>query len=271
MWLGGPGFVSHRIGKRCRASYETLGRVSKARLIITAVIIEGRSQASVARDDGVSKGWVSKLIARYRAEGDTAFERRSRRPHTRPAATAATTMDLVIELRRQLTAQGLDAFADTIAWHLEHHHHITVSRAAICRIRRAGLVTAEPKKKPKSSYVRFAAEHPEITTITLAELSVGPLVVDDQRERAVRQAHQQLAESSFRALPFDAAARRFGWVAANLLARRRKPAARAYDALIAAVALTNEFPLHTVSPADFQDIDGLTIRSVPHPDAADTA
>ena len=114
-------------------------------------------------------------------------------------------------------------------------------------------------------------EHPEITTITLAELSVGPLVADDQRERAVRQAHLQLAESSFRALPFDAAARRFGWVAANLHQAGRKPVARAYDALIAAVALANELPLYAVNPADFQDIDGLTVRSVPHPDAADTA
>ncbi len=114
-------------------------------------------------------------------------------------------------------------------------------------------------------------EHPEITAITLAELSVGPLVTEDQRERAVRQAHLQLAESSFRALPFDAAAaRRFGGVAANLRQAGRKPVARAYDALIAAVALSNELPLYTVNPADFQGIDGLTVRSVPHPDAADT-
>ena len=91
-------------------------------------------------------------------------------------------------------------------------------------------------------------EHPEITTITLAELSVGPLVTDDQRERAVRQAHLQLAESSFRPLPFDAAAaRRFGWVAASLRQAGRKPAARAYDALIAAIALANDLPLYTVN------------------------
>ena len=138
--------------------------MSKARLIITAVVIEGRSQASVARDYGVSKGWVSKLIARYRAEGDAAFEPRSRRPHSRPNATAAATVELVIELRRQLTAQGLDAGADTISWHLQHHHQLTVSRATIYRIiRRAGLVTAEPKKKPKASYIRFAAEQPNET------------------------------------------------------------------------------------------------------------
>lgn len=118
--------------------------MSKARLVLTAVIIEGRSQAAVAREYGVSKGWVSKLVARYRAEGDTAFEPRSRRPRTRPDATPAATIDLIVELRRQLTAQGFDAGADTISWHLEHHHGITLSRATIYRIlRRNNLVKAE--------------------------------------------------------------------------------------------------------------------------------
>ena len=138
--------------------------MSKARLIITAVIIEGRSQASVARDYGVSKGRVSKLIPRYRTEGDTAFEPRSRRPHTRPGTTPAATVELVLDLRRRLATQGLDAGADTIGWHLEHHHQLTLSRATIYRIiRRAGLVTAEPTKKPKSSYIRFQAEQPNET------------------------------------------------------------------------------------------------------------
>lgn len=138
--------------------------MSKARLVITAVVIEGRSQAQVARDYCVSKGWVSKLIARYRTEGDTAFEPRSRRPHTRPDATPADTTALVLDLRRRLTTQGLDAGADTIAWHLEHHHHTVLSRATIYRIiRRAGLVTPEPAKKPRTSYIRFAAEQPNET------------------------------------------------------------------------------------------------------------
>ena len=75
-----------------------------------------------------------------------------------------STVELIIELRRQLTAAGLDAGAETIGWHLQHHHRITVSRATIYRIvRRAGLVTAEPAKKPRSSYVRFQAEQPNET------------------------------------------------------------------------------------------------------------
>ena len=107
--------------------------MSKARLVITAVVVEGRSQADVARSYGVSKGWVSKLVARYRAEGDTAFEPRSRRPKTSPTALPTSTVDLIVTLRRGLTSHGLDAGADTIAWHLEHHHGVHVSRATIDR------------------------------------------------------------------------------------------------------------------------------------------
>jgi transposase InsO family protein len=138
--------------------------VSKARLIITAVVVEGRSPSEVARSYGVARSWVYTLVARYRAEGDAAFEPRSRRPHTRPDATPTTTENLILELRRRLSAQGLDAGADTIVWHLQHHHALTVSRATIYRIvRRHDLVVAEPKKKPKSSYIRFAAEQPNET------------------------------------------------------------------------------------------------------------
>jgi DNA-binding transcriptional regulator LsrR (DeoR family) len=103
--------------------------MSKARLVITAVIVEGRSQGEAARAYGVSQGWVSRLVARYRAEGEAAFEPRSRRPKTSPTATSATTVELIIRLRKQLSEQGLDAGPDTIAWHLRQHHQLAVSRA----------------------------------------------------------------------------------------------------------------------------------------------
>ena len=89
--------------------------MSKARLVITAVIVEGRSQADVARAYGVSKGWVSKLVARYRVEGDAAFQPRSRRPKTTPTAIAPAVIERIIDVRRQLVAEGLDAGPDTIA------------------------------------------------------------------------------------------------------------------------------------------------------------
>ena len=126
--------------------------MSKARLVITAVVVEGRSQAEVARAYGVSKGWVSKLVTRYRLEGNTAFEPRSRRPRSSPNAISDTTVALIISLRRQLVREGLDAGPDTICWHLEHHHQIRVHTATIYRtLRRHGLITPEPKKRPKSS------------------------------------------------------------------------------------------------------------------------
>jgi transposase len=113
--------------------------VSKARLVITAVVIEGRSQAEVARAYGVSKGWVSKLVARYRTEGDAAFEPRSRRPSRSPAATPDSTVELVLEHRKQRVAEGLDAGPTTLAWVLEHRHGLRVSPATIWRVlRRAG-------------------------------------------------------------------------------------------------------------------------------------
>ena len=105
-----------------------------------------------------------------------------------------------------------------------------------------------------------------ISAITLAELSVGPLVTDDEQERAARQAHLQQAEADFDPLPFDAAAARaFGRVAASLRRAGRKPAARAYDAMIAATAVANNLPLYTCNPDDFQGIDDLELVPVPVP------
>jgi hypothetical protein len=106
-----------------------------------------------------------------------------------------------------------------------------------------------------------------ISAITLAELSVGPHLARTSKERAARQAHLQQAEADFDVTPFGAdAARSFGRVAASLRSVGRKPAARAYDALIAASALAENVPIYTCNPEDFQGIDGLEVRPVPHPD-----
>ena len=106
-----------------------------------------------------------------------------------------------------------------------------------------------------------------ITAVTLAELSVGPLVAKTDQERVARQAHLQAAEADFDPLPFDAAAARaFGGVAASLRSVGRKPAARAYDAMIAAIALASDLPVHTCNPEDFEGIAGLDVVAVPHPD-----
>ncbi|HEY3958981.1 MAG TPA: type II toxin-antitoxin system VapC family toxin [Solirubrobacteraceae bacterium] len=108
---------------------------------------------------------------------------------------------------------------------------------------------------------------PLITAVTLAELSVGPLVAEEESERVARQAQLQQAEADFEPLPFDAdAARAFGGVATSLRRAGRKTTARAYDAMIAATAVANHLPIYTCNPADFRDIDGLDVVAVPIPE-----
>src|SRR4051794_41612620 len=112
--------------------------MSRVRLVITAVVVEGRGVREVARDYGVTPGWVSKLVARYRDEGDAAFEPRSRRPRRSPRATPAATVELIIDLRRRLVAAGDDAGPETIRWHLAQHHDVSLSATTIGRyLRRA--------------------------------------------------------------------------------------------------------------------------------------
>src|SRR5579859_5790377 len=118
--------------------------MSKARLVITAVVTEGRSQGEVARAYGVSQGWVSRLVARYRAGAEAAFEPRSRRPKTSPGAIRGETAELIVRLRKELAGHGLDAGPHTICWHLEHHHHVRVSAATVSRY----LTPATPGPRP---------------------------------------------------------------------------------------------------------------------------
>lgn len=107
---------------------------------------------------------------------------------------------------------------------------------------------------------------PRISAVTLAELTVGPLVASSDEERAARQAHLQQAEADFDAIPFDAAAARaFVGVAASLRRAGRKSTARAFDAMIAATAIAQGLPLYTANPGDYAGIDHLDVVAVPAP------
>ena len=109
---------------------------------------------------------------------------------------------------------------------------------------------------------------PLITTVTLAELSVGPLVAKGASERVARQTRLQQAEADFEPLPFDAsAARAFGHVAASLRRSGRTASARTYDAMIAATAVANGLPVYSCNPADFSGVDGLAVIAIPIPDS----
>lgn len=135
--------------------------MSKRRAVILAVTVEGLTQAEAARRYEVSESFVSRLLTRYRTEGEAAFEPRSRQPLRSPSAVPDATVELILNLRKDLTDRGLDAGPETIAWHLERSHGLTVSRSTIRRrLLDAGMITPEPKKRPKSSFIRFVAELP---------------------------------------------------------------------------------------------------------------
>jgi transposase len=137
--------------------------MSKAQLVITAVVLEGRSKSEVARDYGLSRYWVHQLVSRYHAEGAAAFEARSRRPHHHRHAVSAEVEDRIVRLRKSLSKQGYDAGATTIAEHLTRDPTITNVPAVstIWRIlHKRGFVTPQPHKRPRSAWKRFAADQP---------------------------------------------------------------------------------------------------------------
>ena len=114
-----------------------------------------------AAEYGFSRRHLHRLLARYRDGGLEALEPRSRRPKTTPMATSEEVRGRVIELRAQLVADGLDAGPVTIAWHLEREGLPALSTSTIRRILgRAGLITPEPRKRPRRSYTRFEMAQP---------------------------------------------------------------------------------------------------------------
>lgn len=138
--------------------------MQKNRVIVTSVVVEDRSKAEVARDYGVTYRWVHTLVTRYLDGGWDALEPRSRRPLTSPTRTSPDVEAQVIELRRTLQEAGHDAGPHTIAAHLNREHGASPAVSTIWKIlTRHGLVVAEPKKRPRSSYLRFEADLPNET------------------------------------------------------------------------------------------------------------
>ena len=132
-----------------------------ARYVVDAVVLEGRSAREVARTHGISKSWIYELISRYRAGGYAALEPRSRRPHSCKHETPREVVERIVQLRTELSAQGHDAGAETIAYHLSEDIGDIPSLSTISRIlRREGLVVPQRQKRPRCSLIRFEAELP---------------------------------------------------------------------------------------------------------------
>ena len=135
--------------------------MSRARVAVLQVVSKQLSVTAAAGEYGFSRRHLHRLLARYREGGLEALEPGSRRPKTTPIATPETVRERVIELRSQLTGDGLDAGPVTIAWHLEREGLRVLSTSTIRRIlHQAGLITPQPRKRPRSSYIRFQADQP---------------------------------------------------------------------------------------------------------------
>src|SRR2546430_514087 len=156
--------------------------------LVEAHLREGRRVADLARVHGVHRSWLYKLLSRYRAKGEAGLAPRSRRPHRSPTALPSELAEEVIRLRADLLAQGLDAGALTIQWHLARRGGRVPSPSSIVRVlRRRGLVVPQPHKRPRSSFIRFEAALPnqlwqtDATHWALADGSLVEIlnVVDD--------------------------------------------------------------------------------------------
>jgi len=179
--------------------------MSLARLVVTAIYVEGRNKSEVAREYRVSRRWVQKLAARYDAEGEAGLEPRSRRPRSSPQRIGQELEEEIVALRKSLAEEGLDAGAATIAFHLAGRHGRAPAVSTIWRVlTRRGFVTPQPRKRPRSSYTRFEADQPnerwqlDITHWQLADGTPAEIlnIIDD---------HSRLVTASAARLTFKAA------------------------------------------------------------------
>ena len=199
--------------------------MSLARLVITSVVVEGRSKSEVARDYGLSRRWVQKLVARYAEEGEVALVPRSRRPRTSPQAISNDVENEIVEWRKHLVEEGLDAGAATIAYHLGRRHDPVPSISTIWRVlRRRGFVVPQPHKRPRSSFVRFCAEMPnerwqaDITHWSLGDGTEVEILnmIDDHSRLAVASRAQISFKAADVVATFAAAGARYGLPASLL-------------------------------------------------------
>ena len=154
----------------------------------------GRPIKELAAAHDVSASWLFKLLRRYRLEGPSGLEPRSRRPHRSPTRIADVFEDEIVALHKQLAGDGLDAGAQTVQFHLAERHRHPPSVSTVFRVLKAGgFVTLEPKKRPKASLRRFCADLPnecwqaDMTHVTLADGQVVEVLnlIDDHSRLCV--------------------------------------------------------------------------------------
>jgi transposase InsO family protein len=195
------------------------------RYLVEAHLREGRSVAELARVHGVHRSWLYKLLGRYRAQGEAGLAPRSRRPRSSPSAVPTRLAEAIVVLRTRLLAEGLDAGALTIQWHLARSAARVPSTSSIVRVlRRRGLITPQPRKRPHSSLIRFVAELPnqlwqiDATHWALADGSPVEILnlIDDHSRLIVASAALRTVKAADVVAVFHDAAQRCGYPAALL-------------------------------------------------------
>jgi transposase len=135
--------------------------MSRARVAVLQVVSGQLSVTAAAAEYGYSRRQLFRLLARYRDAGLEGLEPRSTAPKTHPGQTPDHVRVRVIALRRELVADGADAGPETIRWYLQQEGLRVLSTSTIRRIlHSAGLIDPAPRKRPRSSYLRFQAAQP---------------------------------------------------------------------------------------------------------------
>jgi transposase InsO family protein len=196
-----------------------------ARYIVDAVILERRSPTELARDQGISRRWIHKLVKRFNEGGYAALEPRSRRPHSCSHQTPSDVQAKILQLRHELVAAGHDAGPDTITYHLIGQVNLVPSVATVWRIlKRHGLIIPQPHKRPRSSFIRFEASLPNETwqmDATPWQLADGSAVeilnfLDDNSRVLINSASFRTVKADDVVQAFYAGSHRFGLPASVL-------------------------------------------------------
>jgi transposase InsO family protein len=195
------------------------------RYLIERHVREGTPIGELAAAHGMSRSWLYKLLARYRAHGDAGLEARSRRPHRSPTRVRDRFDQEILTLRKELLDAGFDAGAETIHAHLTRRHDTPPSVSTIWRVLHdSGFVTPQPHKRPRSSHTRFEAALPnecwqtDVTHVTLADATTVEILnmIDDHSRLCVAATAVRVTTAHDVVAAFHAAAARWGYPASVL-------------------------------------------------------
>ena len=119
------------------------------------------SVSALCADLGISRDTYYRLRRRFAEDGLEGLLARSRRPLSSPGRTGAQMEQRILTARQQLRDQGWDAGARSIGARLRRQGHHPPSDRTIHRVLvRAGVISPQPRKRPRSSYRRFERSAP---------------------------------------------------------------------------------------------------------------